>query len=65
MTSSDLAAAINAAMAIEKFPFRPVLDGPDGILSDYPAKRLSSGVGGQVPFMAGTTLDEGPFFFPR
>ncbi|KAH9966086.1 esterase 1 [Russula dissimulans] len=65
MTSSDLAAAINAAMAIEKFPFRPVLDGPDGILSDYPAKRLSSGVGGQVPFMAGTTLDEGTLFIPK
>ena len=48
-------------MALELFPFRPVLDGPEGILSDHPAKRLSQGAGGRVPFMAGTALDEGLF----
>ncbi len=33
-SSSDLLAGIYAGLAIELFPFRPVLDGPDGILSD-------------------------------
>ncbi|KAI9512213.1 extracellular triacylglycerol lipase precursor [Russula earlei] len=57
--STDLRTAMNAAMALELFPFRPVLDGLDGILSDHPARRLSYGAGGQIPFMTGTTLDEG------
>jgi acetylcholinesterase len=48
-------------MAIELFPFRPSLDGPEGIISDFTAKRLSNGAGGRVPFMAGTVLDEGLF----
>ena len=59
--SSDLRSSLVAAFAIESFPFRPVLDGPEGILSDLPARRLSHGAGGRVPFMAGTTLDEGLF----
>jgi acetylcholinesterase len=48
-------------MAIEQFPFRPVLDGPGGIISDLPTRRLSKGTGGRVPFIAGTVLDEGLF----
>ena len=48
-------------MAIEKFPFRPALDGPGGIISDLPARRLSKRMGGRVPFIAGTVLDEGLF----
>ncbi|KAI0251263.1 esterase 1 [Lactifluus subvellereus] len=64
-SSSDLRAGMNAAMAIELFPFRPVLDGPQGILRDSPARRLSRGAGGQVPFMAGTNLDEGTSFIPQ
>jgi len=59
--SSDFPAALNASLAIEIFSFYPVLDGPGGILSDYPAKRLSCGAGGQVPLMIGTNLDEGLF----
>ena len=46
-------------MAIDPFAFRPVFDGSEGIISDYPAKRLSRGAGGRVPFIAGTVLDEG------
>ena len=57
--SSDLRAGLNASMAIERFPFRPTLDGPEGIISDLPTKRLSKGSGGRVPFIAGTVLDEG------
>ena len=48
-------------MAIEQFAFRPVFDGSEGIISDFPARRLSHGAGGRVPFMAGTNLDEGLF----
>jgi acetylcholinesterase len=60
-SSSDLLAGMNAAMAIELFPFRPILDGPQGIVRESPARRLSRGAGRQVPFMAGTVLDEGLF----
>ena len=59
--SSDFPAAFNASLAIELYPFHPVLDGPGGILSDYPAKRLSRGAGGRVPLLIGTNLDEGRF----
>ena len=59
--SSDFPAALNASLAIQTFPFHPVLDGPGGILSDYPAKRLSRGAGRRVPLLIGTNLDEGPF----
>ena len=48
-------------MAIEPFAFRPVLDGSEGIISDFPVKRLSHGAGKRVPFMVGTLLDEGLF----
>ena len=58
---SDILAAINASFAIDPYPFLPVLDGPGGIVSDYPAKRLSRGAGGRVPVMIGTNLDEGLF----
>ena len=59
--SSDLRASLGAAMAIDQFAFRPVLDGPKGILSDFPARRLLHGAGGRVPFIAGAVLDEGLF----
>lgn len=61
VSSSDILTAMTAGLAIELFPFRPVLDGPEGLMNDYPSKRLSRGAGGRVPFMAGSVLDEGPF----
>jgi acetylcholinesterase len=61
-SSSDLAAAISAGLALDINPFHPVLDGPGGIVSDYPAKRLSRGAGGQAPLMLGASLDEGLFY---
>jgi hypothetical protein len=48
-------------MAIDPYAFRPALDGPDGIISDLPTRRLSKGMGGRIPFIAGTVLDEGQF----
>jgi hypothetical protein len=59
--SSEFPAALNASLAYQPFPFCPVFDGPGGILRDYPAKRLSRGAGGRVPFLIGTNLDEGLF----
>ena len=59
---SDILVAMRASLAFEPFPFRPVFDGPGGILNNYPAKRLSHGAGGNVPLMVGTNLDEGWFF---
>ena len=59
---SDLRASLNAAMAIRRYSFRPVLDGPEGIISGLPAMRLLHGAGGRVPFMTGAVLDEGLFF---
>jgi len=63
--SSELPAGLFASVAIKTFPFHPVLDGPGGIVSDYPAKRLSCGAGGRVPLLIGTNLDEGTLFTPR
>ncbi|KAH9049183.1 esterase 1 [Lactarius hengduanensis] len=59
-SSSDLLVGARAGMALEIFPFRPVLDGNEGIISDQPVKRLARGAGQRVPFMAGTVLDEEP-----
>ena len=64
-SEADVLAAITAGLAIELYPFVPVLDGYGGIVSDYPAKRLSRGAGGRVPLMAGTNLDEGLFLRSR
>jgi hypothetical protein len=58
---SDLIAGTIAGLAIEPYPFRVVLDGPGGMMSDLPARRLSRGAGGRIPFIAGTVLDEGLF----
>ena len=59
--ATDIIAAINATFATGLFPFqfRPVLDGPGGVVGDYPAKRLSHGAGRQIPLIIGTVLDEG------
>ena len=61
VSESDLLAAINATFAIYPGPFLPVIDGPGGILSDHPEKRLSRGAGGRVPLVLGTVKDEGQF----
>ncbi|KAJ7231980.1 extracellular triacylglycerol lipase precursor [Mycena rebaudengoi] len=50
-----------AAMAGE-FPFFPVLDGPQGIIPALPSQRLKAGAGCKVPFISGTTLDDGTLF---
>jgi len=65
VSEPEILAAINATLANYAVPFLPVIDGPGGLVSDYPAKRLSRGAGGRVPLLLGTVLDEGTFFIPR
>ncbi|KAH9062838.1 esterase 1 [Lactarius vividus] len=64
-SSSDLLVGTRAGIAIELFPFRPVLDGNEGIISGQPVKRLARGAGKRVPFIAGTVLDEATKFLRR
>ena len=39
--------------------FRPVIDGPRGVLPDRPSKLYAEGRVPVVPFITGDTLDEG------
>ncbi|KAF8272567.1 Alpha/Beta hydrolase protein [Lactarius quietus] len=56
-SSSDLLVGMKAGMAIEPFPFRPVLDGSEGIISGQPVNDWLR-CWETSPFMAGTVLDE-------
>ncbi|KAK0184469.1 extracellular triacylglycerol lipase precursor [Armillaria mellea] len=47
--------------AMEEFWFSPNVDGEGGLVPDLPS-RLSAGI--QLPFIAGTNLDEGTEFVP-
>ncbi|KAI9466877.1 esterase 1 [Lactarius psammicola] len=64
-SSSDILVGTKAGMAIELFPYRPVLDGNEGFISGHPVKRLARGAGKRVPFIAGTVLDEATDFLRR
>jgi carboxylesterase type B len=64
-TTDQLLAAENAGLGatVGEFPFFPVLDGPDGIIPELPSDRLRSpGAGAKIPFMSGSTLDDGMDF---
>ncbi|KAJ7326172.1 extracellular triacylglycerol lipase precursor [Mycena albidolilacea] len=64
-TTDQLLAAENAGLGatVGEFPFFPVLDGPDGIIPELPSDRLRSpGAGANIPFMSGSTLDDGTLF---
>ncbi|KAJ7614302.1 Carboxylesterase family-domain-containing protein [Mycena polygramma] len=47
------------AAGVELFPFQPVIDGPGGLIPDVPSVFLNRGQFARLPFIAGTTLDEG------
>ncbi|KAG7439417.1 alpha/beta-hydrolase [Guyanagaster necrorhizus] len=47
------------ALAIEDFPFYPVLDGTSGVLPDLPTQLWAKGKFATIPFISGTNLDEG------
>ncbi|KAK7051308.1 hypothetical protein VNI00_004808 [Paramarasmius palmivorus] len=42
----------------------PVLDGPEGFLPDLPSRLYEEGRFANIPFIAGTQLDEGTSFIP-
>ncbi|KAK0450541.1 triacylglycerol lipase 3 [Desarmillaria tabescens] len=47
------------ALAIERYPFVPSLDGPSGLLPDLPPHLWENGEFARLPFISGTNLDEG------
>jgi carboxylesterase type B len=47
------------AAAIEQFPWEPVIDGPEGLIPDLPSVLFKRGQFARLPFIAGTSLDEG------
>jgi len=63
-TTDELMAAANAGLAatVGEFPFFPVLDGPDGLIPELPSDRLQSPAVETIPFMSGSTLDDGTLF---
>lgn len=63
--SATLLAALSAArsQSNEQFPWGPVIDGTGGMIPDLPSRLLERGAQSKIPFIAGTTLDEGVFRF--
>lgn len=64
MQSADTATLLDAweqtaASFPQPFLFVPVIDGPDGIIPDLPSKLFAAGKFSNIPFIAGTVLDEG------
>ena len=55
---SDIAQALRASLSAWA-GVGPALDGPNGLIPDYPSKLLARGQLACVPFIAGANLDEG------
>ena len=55
--SSDIAQGLRSSLAAGGIG--PALDGPNGLIPDYPSTLLARGQIACVPFIAGTNLDEG------
>ncbi|TFK31314.1 esterase 1 [Crucibulum laeve] len=53
------------AKAPEYFSYGPTMDGPLGLYPDVPSKLFARGQFARLPFITGTTLDEGTIFTPR
>ncbi|KAJ7165517.1 extracellular triacylglycerol lipase precursor [Mycena crocata] len=64
VNSSVLIHAIGVAtgQANEDFPWVPTQDGPGGLMPDLPSKLFAEGRFAHLPFIAGTTIDEGSIF---
>ncbi|KAF7773531.1 CAZyme family CE10 [Agaricus bisporus var. burnettii] len=43
----------------DAFPFEPAIDGPGGVYPDLPSRIFDNGTFARVPFIAGTSIDEG------
>ena len=61
--SSDISQGLRTYLAtlsqLFSLSFDPTLDGPNGLIPDYPSKLFAKGQFACVPFIAGTNLDEG------
>ena len=55
--SSDIAQGLRSSLAAGGIG--PALDGPNGLIPDYPSTLLARGQIACVPFIAGANLDEG------
>jgi hypothetical protein len=53
------AVGIASGQIAEQFPWVPVLDGPGGLLPELPSILLEKGEFSNLPYISGTTLDEG------
>ncbi|KAF8635710.1 hypothetical protein AX15_000333 [Amanita polypyramis BW_CC] len=58
--TKGLLAAISEASDITAFG--PTIDGPGGVLPDFPSRLFAKGQFARLPFIAGTNLDEGTLF---
>ncbi|KAJ7450809.1 extracellular triacylglycerol lipase precursor [Mycena latifolia] len=65
--TTEIFQGLSAAMAAatEAAPWAPVIDGPGGIIPGLPSVMFQRGHFARLPFIAGTTLDEGTFFTPQ
>lgn len=61
VSSSTLldALVIASGQIPEQFPWVPVIDGPGGLLPEIPSALLQKGNISDLPYISGTTLDEG------
>ncbi|KAF7376885.1 Carboxylic ester hydrolase [Mycena sanguinolenta] len=57
--------ALVSAVSTTLTPWPPVLDGPGGLIPDFPSALFQSGQFARLPFIAGTVLDEGTTFVPQ
>ncbi|THV01239.1 alpha/beta-hydrolase [Dendrothele bispora CBS 962.96] len=61
---TDLLEGIKASreLAEEDFPWDPTIDGPGGVYPDYPSMLFQIQHFARIPFITGTSLDEGTIF---
>ncbi|KAJ8461814.1 hypothetical protein ONZ45_g18166 [Pleurotus djamor] len=59
--TSDLLPAVVSPLALSKevFPWDNTIDGPGGLLPDFPSKLWAEGNFAHIPFISGNNLDEG------
>ncbi|KAJ6566563.1 esterase 1 [Mycena capillaripes] len=65
--TTEIFAGLSAAMAAatEQFPWKPVIDGPGGLIPDLPSVLFKRGRFARLPFISGTNQDEGTFFISQ
>lgn len=63
ISADTLVSAMQQAynVATNGSPFLPTIDGPGGVLPDFPSRLFSQGKFASVPFITGDNLDEGQY----